>query len=104
MEDRHADALKRIGQADEAWSRSGHQPAIFHLSHGGGMQSEVDHPAWDSSWATPAEQTIDDLGELGFLRVRPHHDKRRSFDLTLKGRERSRELRVDAGIASAREF
>ncbi len=101
MESRHIDALRRIGQADESWSLSGHQPTIFHLFHSGGMQSEIDHPVWDSSWATPAEQTIDDLGELGFLRVRPHHDKRRSFDLTMSGRERSKELRVDAGMLSA---
>lgn len=93
MEDRYIDALRRIGQADEAWSQSGHQPVVFHLLHTGGMQSEIDHPAWDSSWATPAEQTIDDLDELGFLRVRPHHDKRRTFDLTILGRERSRQLR-----------
>jgi hypothetical protein len=29
MEDRHIDALRRIGQADESWSRSGHQPYLF---------------------------------------------------------------------------
>jgi predicted nucleotide-binding protein len=98
MEDRHIDALRRIGQADREWARGGHQPTIFHLLHGGGMESRIDHPAWDSSWATPAEQTIDDLGELRFLRVEPHDDKRRSFDLTMSGRERSEQLREEIGM------
>jgi predicted nucleotide-binding protein len=97
MENRHIDALRRIGQADEAWSRDGHEATIFNLVHSGGMQREIDHPCWDSSWAIPAEQTIDDLGELGFLRIKPHHDKRRSFDLTMAGREKSGRLREDGG-------
>lgn len=56
------------------------------------MQSHVDHPAWDPSWATPSEQTIDDLAELGLLRVEPSNDRRRSFSISMKGREAAAEL------------
>ncbi|HWA54803.1 MAG TPA: nucleotide-binding protein [Solirubrobacterales bacterium] len=96
MENRHLDALRRIAQADEAWSRDGHEPTIFLLGHSGDGR-EIDHPRWDLSWSVPSEQTIDDLEELGFLRVEPHHDKRRKFDLTMRGREQSKQLREKMG-------
>ena len=54
------------------------------LIHRGGMQKEIDHPGWDSSWATPGESTIDDLQELGLLRVDPidpSRNKARTFSL-----------------------
>jgi len=56
------------------------------------MQSHIDHPAWDSSWATPNEQTVDDLAELGLLRVEPHHNRERRFALSMKGREAAQQL------------
>jgi predicted nucleotide-binding protein len=61
------------------------------------MQSHVDHPAWDSSWANPSEQTIDDLAELGLLRVEPSDNRRRSFSISMKGREVAAEIlrRID---------
>ncbi len=92
MEARHEDALRRIYQADKALGDEGHEPELFHLRHSGGMQRHIDHPRWDRSWAIPSEHTIDDLEEAGYLRVEPHADKRRSFGLTLDGRQKGEEL------------
>lgn len=50
------------------------------------MQSEIDHPCWDQSWAVPSEHTIDDLADLGLLRVQPTYDKTRDFVMTPDGR------------------
>ena len=88
MENRHIDPLRRIGQADETWAADGHEPSVFHLNHSG-EGPKINHPRWDRSWSTPSEQTIDDLEELGYLRVAPHHNKARSFDLTMAGRVES---------------
>jgi hypothetical protein len=87
MEHRHRDALRRIYQAEQIWTNQGKQPRSFMLMHLGGMRSEIDHPAWDSSWAVPSEHTIDDLAELHLLRVDPTDNKARTFALTMKGRE-----------------
>lgn len=92
MENRHEDALRRINQADSGLSRDGREPEAFHLRHPGGMERRIDHPWWDRSWAAPSEHTIDDLGELEYLRVEPHHNKARSFTLTMKGREKATEM------------
>jgi hypothetical protein len=78
--------LRRIYEADTMWSKEGHEPESFRLRHRGGGGREIDHPRWNSSWATPSEHTIDDLGELGLLRVSPSADKSRKFGLTMKGR------------------
>jgi hypothetical protein len=51
------------------------------------MQSHIDHPGWDPKWSVPNEQTIDDLRELDYLRVEPSHNKRRTFALSMTGRE-----------------
>jgi predicted nucleotide-binding protein len=88
VDNRHIDPLRRIGQADEAWAADGNEPTAFHLHHSG-EGPEIDHPRWDRSWSTPSEQTIDDLEELGYLRVAPHDNKARSFDLTMAGRAES---------------
>jgi predicted nucleotide-binding protein len=61
------------------------------------MQSHIDHPCWDRSWAVPSEHTIDDLEEAGYLRVEPHADKGRSFGLTLDGRRKGEELANPSG-------
>jgi hypothetical protein len=89
MEHRHRDALSRIVQADSTWSRDGHEPRPFDLMALGGMRRVVDHPRWDESWAVPSESTIDDLEELGLVRVEPHgpHQNGRTFSLTMKGRQ-----------------
>ena len=50
------------------------------------MQSEIDHPRWDRSWAPPSEHTIDDLADRGLLRVQPSYDKTRDFVMTPEGR------------------
>jgi hypothetical protein len=69
MEHRHRDALRRIAEAEQLWRRDGHAPRPFYLEPTGGMGRVMDHPRWNKSWATPDEVTIDDLAELGFLRV-----------------------------------
>lgn len=92
MEFRHENALRRTYQADKGLGDDGLEPETFHLLHTGGMEREIDHPRWDISWAAPSEHTIDDLEEMGWLRVEPHHDKRRSFTLTIEGRRAGEEL------------
>lgn len=54
----------------------------------GGMRRVVDHPDWDESWAAPDKSTIDDLEEMGLLRVERHgpNQNGRTFSLTMKGR------------------
>jgi hypothetical protein len=94
MENRHNEALRRIAQADGAWAREGHEPRTFLLLHPGGTP-QIDHPRWDDSWSTPGSSTIDDLRELGFLRVAPvdaSRNKARTFELTMAGREKARGL------------
>jgi predicted nucleotide-binding protein len=92
VEHRHEDALRRILQADDALLRDGREPEAFHLRHTGGGGREISHPRWDPSWAVPSEHTIDDLGELGLLRIEPSSDKARTFALTMAGRQRGSEL------------
>src|SRR5687767_3278161 len=92
MENWHRDALRRIYQADNSLRRDGREPETFHLEHTGGMQSHIDHSRWDPSWATPSEHTIDDLGELGLLRVDPSDNRRRTFALTMRGRDEALSL------------
>jgi hypothetical protein len=101
VEPRHADALRRVFEADRTWTSEGHEPEQFHLRHSGGMKSHIDHPRWDSSWAVPSEHTIDDLDEMEFLRVEPHHDMARSFGLTLKGRTRGAEIAARGSAITA---
>jgi hypothetical protein len=55
------------------------------------MQREVDHPGWDSSWATPTEHDIDDLADHGWVRFdAANYGKTRTFSLTTDGRLRGR--------------
>lgn len=56
------------------------------------MTRVIDHPRWDSSWSVPSEHTIDDLGELGILRVNLSSNKARTFALTMSGRQRGADL------------
>jgi hypothetical protein len=93
--------LSHIAHATQTWARSGSSSRTFLLLHLGGLQSTVDHPGWDSSWPTPSEHDIDDLAELGFLRVEPSHDKRRSFVLSVKGAQLAAELEGAADDRSA---
>ena len=90
MENRHIDALRRFAQAEAMWQADGHEPRSFLLIHRGGMKREIDHPRWDPSWSAPGEATIDDLQELGLLRVEPidpSKNKARTFWVTMRGRE-----------------
>lgn len=65
------------------------------------MVSRIDHPRWDPSWAVPSEETIDDLGELGLLRVEPPFNKVRVFSLTMKGRDKAKDLFAEVHAANA---
>jgi hypothetical protein len=80
------------------WAADGHEPKSFLLLHTGGMQKHIDHPRWDQSWAVPGTATIDDLYELGFLRVASAdpQSKNRTFELTLAGREKAQSLSAQA--------
>lgn len=89
MEHRHREALRRIAEADSMWCRDGHEPAPFYLEPLGGMREVIEHPNWSRSWPVFGPSTIDDLGELGFLRVEPidpSRNKARTFWLTMRGR------------------
>lgn len=92
MEERHWAALERIHRADELLRSEGREPETFRLWHRGAMEREINHPRWDPTWAAPSEETIDDLGDLGILRVAPSHNKARSFSLTTTGREAAANL------------
>jgi hypothetical protein len=96
VEQRHHDLLLRAYQAEATWSAESGAPRTFLLLHSGGMQSDVDHPGWDPSWPAPSELTIDDLGELGYLRVEPSHNKQRIFTLSMVGRELASRLHRQA--------
>jgi len=85
---RHEDALRRIFEADSTLEREGRAPESFRLAFSGeSPHGEIEHRCWDRSWAVPSGETIDDLGELGFLRVEPSANKRRVFSLSMEGRE-----------------
>jgi hypothetical protein len=86
-----------IAHATRTWARSGRPTRSFMLVHLGGLRSAVDHPGWDSSWPIPSEHDIDDLAELGLLRVEPFFDKRRTFVLSVKGAQVAADLHRTGG-------
>jgi hypothetical protein len=92
MEQRLAETLKRIGQADQILRKQGRDPEPFMLLYSGGNTRDVLHPTWDESWPTPTAEDIDDLVELGHLRVDPNTNAKRLFALTVKGREQAAAL------------
>ena len=92
MERRHNDALVRILEADDMWTRQGKPPVEFELMPTGGMGTEIVHPCWDGSWATPDKLTLDDLSDLGVLKVSRISDNGRRFTFTMQGRDHARAL------------
>jgi hypothetical protein len=64
------------------------------------MERSIDHPGWDDSWPTPVHQDIDDLEELGMLRVEPSQNAKRIFSLTVTGRGQARVLEESAALSS----
>jgi hypothetical protein len=92
MDAEHQDALRRIYQADRQLHDEGRDAEDFHLIYTGGMQRGINHPAWNSSWASPTKNVIDDLEELGLLRVEPHNGNGRTFALSMQGRDQGKAL------------
>ena len=97
-----AELLRHIDEAAESWARAGKPARNFLLLHIGGMQSTVVHPGWNETWPTPTEQDIDDLAELGLLRVEPSANKQRAFVLSVNGAQLTSQLHgatsVEAGL------
>lgn len=96
MENRQSSALALIYLADRFLQDQGLDPEAFVLTYGSdGATPQIVHPRWDPSWGAPSEHTIDDLGELGILRVGACADRSRSFSLTMRGREEAAALVTD---------
>jgi hypothetical protein len=93
MEHAHRETLRRLFQAEEMWRRDGQAPRTFQLLYTGGG-AVIDHPGWDQSWGSIPEQTIDELGAAGLLRVDPvaANQKNRTFVLTEQGRLEARAI------------
>ncbi len=88
MEDRHRSALDRLYQADRSLQDGGREPETFVLSHGSDIpRPRIDHPGWNPSWVAPTKHTIDDLAELGILRLEANDERSCSFFLTMRGRQ-----------------
>jgi DNA-binding MarR family transcriptional regulator len=102
MEHEHREVLHRIYQANDAWRSDGHASRTFQLLYTGGTVV-IDHPRWGRSWPVPSEHVVDDLEELGLLRVEPHdaNKKNRTFTLTVKGHEQARALDEAATFPTA---
>lgn len=104
VEPRHQDALRRIFEADRASAREGHDPEPFRLRFSGeALDGKIEHRCWDRSWAVPSGETIDDLGELGVLRVEPSLNKARVFSLSMHGRAEAAKLFEPAPAAAKDE-
>lgn len=100
MENRLANHLKRIGQADRSLRDHGKDPESFVLVCAGAMTREIIHRGWDDSWATPTAEDIDDLEELGYVRTEDPRKSKRIFAPTVKGREQATALVVSSGQAT----
>jgi hypothetical protein len=78
-------------QAERQQQRQGKRDTFVLVGSFGGGQ--ILTAGWDPSWATPAEQDVDDLVEDGLLRYSEPFDRRtRKFDFTRAGRTRARQL------------
>ena len=89
MEQRLVNILKCLGQADRALRERGEVPEPFLLIYAAGGSVGIKHPVWDPSWPNPTAEDIDDLKELGFVRIDPNSNVKRLFSLTVKGREQA---------------
>lgn len=92
LEQRLSTFLKRIGEADRNLQAQGEDPTEFHLLLALGGSPSILHDAWDPSWPTPSAQDIDDLAELGLVRLHAPGNSARVFSITVKGREEARRL------------
>lgn len=96
LEHRQQQALRRIYQADRMLQADGQEPEQFVLICPWNGRSIIRHPRWNSSWATPSEETIDDLAELDLLRVElPSGHPRtftRAFSFTVRGRNEAQAI------------
>jgi hypothetical protein len=92
VEQRHATFLRRLAQADRNWTDAGNDPQPFQLLPGMGALRDLEHPAWDRSWPGPTALDVDDLEELGYVRVLERDGLKRVFALTVKGRTAGKQL------------
>jgi hypothetical protein len=98
------DLLLGIYQAGRRWANGGRDDRSFLLMHTGGMQRVLDHPGWDETWPTPSSSQIDDLEELGLLRVEFHlpNIKNRTFERSTSGRRLARDTAKEAEVPRPR--
>jgi predicted nucleotide-binding protein len=94
LQPRQEDALRRLYQADTAGT-DGESFKLYYSGEGPVML----HGGWDRSWSTPSNQTVDDLAELGLLRVDASEGRGRDFAITLQGREIAKGLIEQLGTA-----
>jgi hypothetical protein len=92
MEQRHATFVRRLAQADRNCTNSGNDPQPFQLLPGMGALTDIEHPAWDRSWPGLTALDVDDLEELGYVRVLERTGLKRVFALTVKGRTAGAQL------------
>jgi predicted nucleotide-binding protein len=85
----HRALLHALYEAERLWSDSGHEPQSFQLIHLGGMQRELSHPGLEVVSPIPTHHAIDDLEELGWIRISHRERNNRTFALTAAGRERA---------------
>lgn len=92
--------MQRLGQADGVLRRRGENPEPFLLTYSMGVGPEIEHPAWDTPWSVPTAEDVDDLTDLGLVRIDLNTNVTRKFSLTVKGREQGAVLAEPARMYS----
>src|SRR4051794_16981491 len=92
MEQRHATLLRRLAQADRNWANAGNDPQTFQLLPGMCALTDINHPAWDRSWPGLTALDVDELEELGYVRVLERSGLKPVFALTVAGRAAGAQL------------
>ena len=98
MEAHLAEFLRRLGEAEAASKRLGHERQPFLLIYAIGGSVGIKHPGWDPSWMIPTAEDVDDLEELGLVRNEPTQNTKRVFTLTVKGRQQA-DARANPAVA-----
>jgi hypothetical protein len=100
MEERLAEFLRRLGEAEGRLKRAGEERRPFLLIYASGGSVGIKHPGWDQSWMRPTAEDVDDLEELGFARNEPAKNTKRVFTLTVRGRQQADALAARAPKSS----